>query len=419
MTVNINRASQARDGGSIVHQGRQGEVEDSSGFAYRRGEVMVRSGDEPLVATELRKRGATLVRRAAGVSLFRVPDGDDVLDLVARLRNLDGRPSVSPNRVMRAALHDQWGPATPAEPADPLDDLPDGNRLAGSDVRVGIIDTGLDLRTWFKNRAHRASGDQDAEELDEDKDGALDFDSGHGTHVTGIVLQHAPGANVFVRGVIDTHGHLDDADASDAIIELVRQHRVDILNLSFGGYTREESGMPSTRGALEEARTINPELIVVAAAGNDGLRQPFFPAAYPDVVAVGALDAHGRQARFSNRGSDWVDCCTRGTDVVSTFLDWNGPRETEPHHDEDTQRRARPRRLKDEKFEGFARWTGTSFAAPRISGAIAAAMSPEGKGRELTGPEAVAKVVHEPSLERSEDMGTIVNPTNFVGQSTG
>lgn len=352
MTVNNNRAPQARDGGSIVHKARQGGVDHSRGF------------------------------------------------------------------VMRAAVHGQWGPATPALPADPLDDLPDGDRLPGSDVRVGVIDTGLDLREWFKDRAQRAAGDQDAEELDEDGDGALDFDSGHGTHVTGIVLQHAPGARVFVRGVIDTHGHLDDAAACSAIIELVSRHRVDILNLSFGGYTEEEGGMASTRRALETARRINPDLVVVAAAGNDGLRRPFFPAAYPDVVAVGALDADGRQAPYSNYGSDWVDCCARGTDVVSTFVDWNGAAETVPH-DEEHAHGEGAQRLDYKRFEGFARWTGTSFAAPRVAGALAAAMSPAGKGRTLTAREAVTQVIRNPNLARSEDMGTIVNPKNFVLKSPG
>jgi len=403
---------------------RSQDGEGREAFLYRPGEVLVATEDAHVVGGALRSAGARLVRRLPGTLVYRLPAGADVPAVVTRLRAMEGGPAVSPNHVLRAAPHSMWDPAAPPEPAACPGDLPDGDDLAGSGVVVGVLDTGLDERPWFKGRAARASGDQDAEHFDEDGDGALDFHSGHGTHVAGTILQHAPGARVLVRSVVDPHGHLDDASTSEAIQEMVETHNVDILNLSFGGYSQEEAAdLVSTRGALERARKHNPDLVVVAAAGNDGLRRPFFPAAYPNVVAVGALDADHQHAYFSNYGGDWVDCCAVGVDVVSTFLDWNGPVDTDREHahghaDGDDQALAsaasEPQQLDHKEFQGFARWSGTSFASPRVSAAIAAAMSPPGVGRTKTGPEAVQEVVRHPDLPRTEDMGTIVDPPSYL-----
>ena len=69
---------------------------------------------------------------------------------------------------------------------------------------------------------------------------------------------------------------------------------------------------------------------------------------------TGVSDA---RAWFSNWG-EWCDCCTRGEHVYSTFVDWDGPVEGEPITDV-------------EHFRGWARWDGTSFAAPKVSAEIA------------------------------------------------
>jgi subtilisin family serine protease len=76
------------------------------------------------------------------------------------------------------------------------------------------------------------------------------------------------------------------------------------------------------------------------------------------VIGVASTNRYGNaRARFSNWGP-WCDCCARGEDVFSTYVNWYGRIDGEPEIDV-------------EDFDGWARWDGTSFAAPKVSAAIA------------------------------------------------
>jgi subtilisin family serine protease len=98
---------------------------------------------------------------------------------------------------------------------------------------------------------------------------------------------------------------------------------------------------------------------VVAPAGNEQSCRRYWPAAHPEVIGVASTNRRGNgRAWFSNWG-DWCDCCARGEYVYSTFVHWDGTVEGESLTD-------------IEHFRGWARWDGTSFAAPRVSAAIAA-----------------------------------------------
>jgi len=91
------------------------------------------------------------------------------------------------------------------------------------------------------------------------------------------------------------------------------------------------------------------------------LQEPFWPAAFKGVVAVGALDTTSgqqRRASFSNYGH-WVDIYAPGTRVRSTYLrgKWKLPTDPAPWH-----------------LGGWAHWSGTSFAAPQVAAEIAKAV---------------------------------------------
>jgi subtilisin family serine protease len=142
------------------------------------------------------------------------------------------------------------------------------------------------------------------------------------------------------------------------------QDGAQVVNLSLGSQTRGDQPSLALAAALDEITGIGRErgedVLVVAAAGNYGDTVPTWPAAFRSVVAVGALTAGLRPAPWSSRGF-WVDCSTVGEGVLSTFVE--GQESYEFTADPDT-------------FgpDSFARWSGTSFAAPQVAGAVARAM---------------------------------------------
>ena len=102
-----------------------------------------------------------------------------------------------------------------------------------------------------------------------------------------------------------------------------------------------------------------PTSLVIASAGNNGSCRQYFPAALPDVIAVGALDSAGRAA-FSNFGP-WVDACAPGVEVVSTFFT-------------DHKDRLDGSNGVVNQYRGWASWSGTSFAAPKVAAVVAQEM---------------------------------------------
>ena len=118
--------------------------------------------------------------------------------------------------------------------------------------------------------------------------------------------------------MLSSFGDGDDVSVIHAINRAVRwfagrEERIDIVVMSFGAYGVDDKPPPMVATI---ARRLSDSL-VVAAAGNNSSPRPFYPAALPEVVAVGALDAGGR-AWFSNFGP-WVDACAPGVDVLSTY----------------------------------------------------------------------------------------------------
>lgn len=205
----------------------------------------------------------------------------------------------------------QWGLSSLGAPG-----VWDGSEGAG--VVVAVVDTGVqgshpDLtgRVLLGARFVDATGGSSG-------DGRLD-DNGHGTHVAGIVAADrdadlatgiAPQSQVLPVKVLDSSGSGWSSDVAAGII-WAADHGADMINMSLGG---DDSGV--MRSAVEYAA--GHSVAVFAAAGNDGTDDVSYPAGYPGVVGVGAVDQTRQVAYFSNRGSH-VDLAAPGVQIWSSY----------------------------------------------------------------------------------------------------
>lgn len=169
----------------------------------------------------------------------------------------------------------------------------------------------------------------------------------HATHVSGIIaagLNNSFGiagwANVTLYScrVLDVSG----SGTMDNVAEGIRwgaDHGCRIVNLSLGG----DGGTPLLEDAVDYAW--NRGCLIIGASGNDYRSGVYYPAAYPNAIAVGALDTNGFRASFSNFGPE-LDLIAPGVNIVSTM----------------------PNRR-----YGWA--SGTSMATPEVSGVAALLLS--------------------------------------------
>jgi Subtilase family len=235
---------------------------------------------------------------------------------------------------------------------------------------------------WQSNPDVDAVDDED--EPDDDRSGLLDFEAGHGTFITGIVRQICPDAVVHPAGVLSSFGEGSLARVRSTIRRMHRScGQFDVVVMSFGTFCTDDE--PGLFGSW--LPRLLGDAIGVAAAGNLQSSRPYFPAALPGIVGVGGLD-RGGPAWFTNFGS-WVDACAPAVNVVSTFFN-----DITERHDGRPQRR----------FREWARWSGTSFAAPKVAGAIAQEMYVS----QVSAKEAWRRLSSTTHL-RMPDLGVVVN----------
>lgn len=160
---------------------------------------------------------------------------------------------------------------------------------------------------------------------------------GHGTHVAGLVFQVAPEAEVLSLQVLNENIGGSWLAVADAV-KHAADEGVDIINMSLGG----TFDSPDMKEAVDYAR--NRDVVIVAASGNTGDDTEFYPAFYENVIAAGACDRFGNLWPLTTRGD--IDSIAPGEQVLSSSI--NG---------------------------GLVRMSGTSMAAPIVSGVLALAMS--------------------------------------------
>jgi hypothetical protein len=236
--------------------------------------------------------------------------------------------------------------------------------------RVAVIDTGIPSLDnhggypgmtrgdgWLSKVARDDSNRDLLDTFPNGPDGYLDFQAGHGTFVAGIVQRVAPGADIRVYRAADSEGLGTDDDIANALLRAVAEG-ARIVNLSLGLRTVDDQPPPALAAAVRSIKEqYGDEVVIVAAAGNYGDWAPCWPAALDGVEAVAGLTADLEATRWSSRGSH-VRFSTVAEGIRSTFVTGK----ESPDFDKDPEVFA---------ADAWALWTGTSFAAPQIAGAVA------------------------------------------------
>lgn len=280
--------------------------------------------------------------------------------------------SVGPNTVTMQAGWRMKALNWPERSTRQLGDRPQSD--AGKGVTVAVIDGGFAPRQpprtdgWLDDIWGPAGGD---EPLDADPIPGLDVGAGHGTFVSGIIRQVAPDCSIRQYRAVNSMGFGSQWRLVKAILEAI-DDGCSIINLSVGS---DPGDLPSP--AISACLHMVPDgVLVVGAAGNAGSGKPTLPASHHRTICVGALDANLAPAPWSNHGP-WVNFSCVGVGIISTFVEGAEPEST----DADAE-------LPRTTFEGpnpVALWAGTSFAAPQVSGWLAAATA------RLRSPDAALK----------------------------
>ncbi|TSB46665.1 S8 family peptidase [Alkalicoccobacillus porphyridii] len=187
----------------------------------------------------------------------------------------------------------------------------------GADVTIAIIDTGIDTNHLELN----GKSDQGFNAID-DSDDVSDA-HGHGTHVSGIaaaITDNVDGiagvswnSRILPVKALDDNGEGSSYAVSKGIYWAV-DNGADVINMSLGDYHDSKILYDAIRYAYEK------DVVIVTASGNENVGDPMYPAAYPEVLTVAALDKSKDRAFYSNYG-DHVDVSAPGTSIPSLFLD--------------------------------------------------------------------------------------------------
>lgn len=328
---------------------------DGTAALYRRDQLLVaaRHADRAHAAVKRwvnRRSDATGVTRLHLTPNAKVP----AEELVAELRNhRDGSIAVTLNHFMFGEYGYKSALTDIPLPCGPLP-RPLSRESGGRRPLIGILDTGILSHHWFAGSDW--FGQVSPDQLDPSpfevnyEQGTL---TGHGTLVAGVIMSRAPDSFILLERALADDGVTDELELLRALSRLRSRlaaagETLDVLNLSLGGYTLDNEPSPLLAEALAR---FTKQTVVVAASGNHGSNRPYWPAALKSCVAVAALgESHDRRAVFSNHGW-WIDAAAPGSDVAGPFL-----------YAVDVNR---------QRFDGFARWSGTGLAAPYVAGAIA------------------------------------------------
>jgi len=186
-----------------------------------------------------------------------------------------------------------------------------------SSVRIAIVDTGIDYNHVDLSPNYVTGG---YDHINSDND-PMD-DQGHGTHCAGIAAARinngkgiagvAGKCSLISEKVLDSTGYGTSTTVANGINHAVGQG-ADVISMSLSA----DSPSSTIENACNNA--YNAGVLLVAASGNDGSSVDW-PAAFSNVIAVGATDQSNDRCSFSNFGSE-LELVAPGKDIWSTELD--------------------------------------------------------------------------------------------------
>lgn len=239
-------------------------------------------------------------------------------------------------------------------------------------VKVGIIDTGIelshpDLKNNIKGGYNAINPSSSAND-----------DNGHGTHVGGTVaavdntvgvIGVGPNIDLYAIKVLDRRGSGFLSDIIEGLDWAILKG-LHVVNMSLG----TSANIQSFHEAVK--RVNDAGIVQVAAAGNNS-GAVNYPAAYPEVIAVSAIDSADKLASFSSRGPE-VDLAAPGVGIYSTY-----------------------------RGQTYRTLSGTSMAAPHVAGVAALVLSVPAKC-DTNGDGACNPAEVQARLEgTAEDLGTV------------
>jgi thermitase len=217
------------------------------------------------------------------------------------------------------------------------------------EIIIAVVDSGVKLD--HPEFAGRLVGGYDFINEDDQPDD----DQGHGTHVAGVIAAAlnngqgvagiCPNCRIMPVKVLNENNIGSWSSLAQGILFAV-DRGARVINLSLG------ANAPSETLASAVAYAVEKGVVVVAAAGNYGSSAPYYPAALEGVIAVGATDQASARWSKSNFGS-YVDLTAPGHMIYSTYYDLNN------------------------LYHGYTYMSGTSMAAPFVSGVAGLLLSLE------------------------------------------
>lgn len=312
------------------------------------GKIIAKGRLFPIVVAELPASAVEHMKKAKGVARI---EHDAEVHLLAKPPSPPGKskqntqpPQQIPWGIYRIGAPEAWNTSTGSS----------------STIEVAILDTGIDFDhpdlvgnlVWGVSTLNGKVSTKPKDYRDR---------NGHGTHVAGTiaalnneigVVGVAPDVELYAIKVLGNSGRgwisdivlgieqallgpdeVLDSDGDGVIAGDPDDDAAEVISMSFGSSGDSQVLHDALRTAYEYG------IVLVAASGNDGASSPSYPAAYPEVIAVGATDSNDQVASWSNRGAEIT---APGVNILSTYPD-----------------------------DTYETLSGTSMAAPHVSGVVA------------------------------------------------